>query len=165
MSEIYDKIIMFLVNWLPPHQARDVYYPQEIQFGEVLPSTSIYQVKIAEIKWGIMEKRLTESEEIKEWIVDHINKWVGDAHPILTQLYEMYARYYLTLKDQEKKAVNYCKTAIRNQEKLLGATHAKLADSYYLLGDIYLNFGKKNEAINTLNKAKEIIMKSKNEHS
>lgn len=65
-------------------------------------------------------------------------------------------------KDQEKKSVNYCKTAIRNQEKLLGSSHEKLADNYYLLGTVYLNYGKKNEAINTLKKAKEIISKSKN---
>ena len=47
-------------------------------------------------------------------------------------------------KDQEKKAVNYCKTAIRNEEKLLGSTHEKLADNYYLLGTVYLNYGKKS---------------------
>lgn len=33
MSDTYDEIIKFLVNWLSPHQARDVYYPQEIEFG------------------------------------------------------------------------------------------------------------------------------------
>ena len=32
---------------------------------------------------------------------------------------------------------------LRNQEKLLGAQHAKLADAYYQLADIYLNYGKK----------------------
>ena len=77
-------------------------------------------------------------------MIDHINKWIGEAHPILTELYELYANYHLLHKDQEKKSVNYCKTAIRNQEKLLGATHEKLADNYYLLGTVYLNYGKKN---------------------
>lgn len=33
MSDTYDKIIKFLVNWLPPAQAYDLYYPQEIQLG------------------------------------------------------------------------------------------------------------------------------------
>ena len=30
MSDIYDDILKFLVNWLPPVKARDLYYPQEI---------------------------------------------------------------------------------------------------------------------------------------
>lgn len=28
LSSLYDDLIMFLVKWLPPAQARDVYYPQ-----------------------------------------------------------------------------------------------------------------------------------------
>ena len=28
MSDTYDDIIKFLINWLSPNQARDVYYPQ-----------------------------------------------------------------------------------------------------------------------------------------
>lgn len=45
-------------------------------------------------------------------------------------------------KDEEKKAVNYCKSAIMNQEKLVGQYHHKMADNYYLLGTVYLNYGK-----------------------
>ena len=30
LSDLYDELIMFLVKWLPPAEARDVYYPQEI---------------------------------------------------------------------------------------------------------------------------------------
>lgn len=32
---------------------------------------------------------------------------------------------------------------LKNQEKLLGVQHVKLADGYYQLADIYLNYGKK----------------------
>lgn len=84
---------------------------------------------------------------------------------MLTELYEIYANYYLLFKDQEKKAVNYCKSAIKNQEKIIGPYHLKMADSYYLLGTIYRHYGRKTEAINSLKKAKEIILKSKNEDS
>lgn len=68
-------------------------------------------------------------------------------------------------KDQEKKTVNYCKSAIKNQEKLLGSLHEKLADNYYHLATVYLNYGKKAEAINTFKKSKDIIEKSANEDS
>ena len=87
--------------------------------------------------------RIEESDGVKEWLVDHINKWIGDAHPVLSELYEIYARYFMLSKDQEKKTVNYCKSAIKNQEKLLGNMHEKLADNYYYLGSVYLNYGKK----------------------
>ena len=40
-----------------------------------------------------------------------------------------------------------------------------MADSYYLLSSVYKNYGKKVEAINSLKKAKEIILKSQNEES
>ena len=40
----------------------------------------------------------------------------------------------MSFKDQEKKAVNYCKSAIKNEEKLIGPNHHKMADSYYLIG-------------------------------
>ena len=98
-------------------------------------------------------------------MIDHINKWIGEAHPILTQLYELFANYHLLFKDQEKKAVNYSKSAIRNQEKLVGGNNQKMADCYYLLGTIYLAYGKKVEAINSLKKAYEIILASQNEDS
>lgn len=93
-------------------------------------------------------------------MVDHINRWIGQAHPILTQLYELFANYHLLFKDQEKKAVNYSKSAIKNQGKVVGPNNEKMADCYYLLGTIYLNYGKKKEAIDNLKKAYEIIVKS-----
>ena len=160
MSTMYDRIIRFLVNWLPPAQAQDVYYPQKIEFGEILPSTALYEVKLAEIRWHLKNNDLEASEKVKEWMVDHINKWIGEAHPILTELYELFANYHLLFKDQEKRAVNYSKSAIKNQEKVVGSNSEKMADCYYLLGSIYVNYGKKVEAVNTLKKAYEIILKS-----
>jgi hypothetical protein len=32
---------------------------------------------------------------------------------------------------------------IKNLEKLVGVQHVKLADGYYQLADIFLNYGKK----------------------
>lgn len=47
----------------------------------------------------------------------------------------------------------------------MGPNNEKMADCYYLLGTIYMNYGKKIEAVNTLKKAYEIIVKSENEDS
>lgn len=63
----------------------------------------------------------------------------------------------MRFKDEEKKTVNYCKSAIKNQEKLIGVNHIKLADSYYLLGNAYLTYARKVEALNSFKKAKEIL--------
>jgi hypothetical protein len=78
---------------------------------------------MTEIKWSLRNDLVEESDSVKEWIVDHVNKWIGGAHPILSELYEIYARFYMLSKDQEKRTVNYCKSAIKNQEKLLGNMH------------------------------------------
>ena len=68
-------------------------------------------------------------------------------------------------KDEEKKAVNYCKSAIMNQEKLIGQHHQKMADNYYLLGTVYRNYGKHRESINSFKKSREIILKNNNAES
>jgi hypothetical protein len=52
----------------------------------------------------------------------------------LAELFEIFSRYYLNLRDEEKKAINYCRNALKNQERLLGGSHVKLADAYYSLG-------------------------------
>lgn len=108
-----------------------------------MPSKLLYLTKLAEIRWLLKEGDVEGSEEIKKWVVEHVGKWIGECHPVLTELYEIYANYYMMHKDEEKKAVNYCKSAIRNQEKLIGQSHQKMADNYYLLGTVYRNYGKK----------------------
>jgi hypothetical protein len=141
MSSTYADIVLYLVNWLSPEQMPDIYALESLE--SLLPSKLLYAVRLAKIRWSLKEGRVEESERVKDWVVEHINRWIGDCHPILTELYEIYANYYLMLKNQEKKAVNYCKTAIKNQKKILGQNHHRLADSYYLLGTVYRNFGRK----------------------
>lgn len=46
---------------------------------------------------------------------------------------------------------------LKNEEKLLGTQHVKLADGYYQLGDIYLNYGKQVDALQSYKKALQIL--------
>lgn len=165
MSPMYEKIVSYLANWLSPEQAPNIYTSQEIEFGDILPSQLLYNTKLAEIQWSLKSGNTQQADVVKEWVIEHVNKWIGECHPILTQLYETFANYYTMFKDQEKKAVNSCKSAIKNQEKLIGLSHPKMADSYYLLAEVYKNYGKRAEALNSFQKAKEILIKSNNQES
>jgi TolA-binding protein len=53
--------------------------------------------------------------------------------------------------------VSYCKNALKNQEKLLGGNHIKLADAYYNLGEIYLHYSKKVDALQSYKRASQIL--------
>jgi hypothetical protein len=82
---------------------------------------------------------------------------LGEYHPVLSELYDLFSRYYSTSKTEEKKATTYCKSSIKNIEKLLGQTNIKLADNYYMLAEIYINYQKKTEALSSLKRAREIL--------
>jgi hypothetical protein len=58
--------------------------------------------------------------------------------------------------------VKYCKNAINNQRKVIGANHNRIANSYYLFGSVYRSFGRKENAINNLEFAQEVIIKNNN---
>ena len=51
LNSFDEKIILFMINWLPPSEGRQIYYPEEIKLGEVLPNKALYQIKLTEIKW------------------------------------------------------------------------------------------------------------------
>ena len=108
-----------------------------------MPTKALYQIKLTEMKWLLKEKKEIEAEKVRDWIIEHVNKWLGQYHPVLSELYDLLSRYYSTVKTEEKKATTYCKSSIKNIEKLLGNTNIKLADNYYMLSEIYINYQKK----------------------
>jgi len=85
-----------MINWLSPTEGRQVYYPNEIKLGEVMPSKTLYQVKLTEIKWLLKDKKEKEAEQVRDWIIEHVNQWLGEYHPILSELYDLFSRYYST---------------------------------------------------------------------
>jgi hypothetical protein len=41
-------------------------------------------VKLAKIRWALKGGDAKKSERFKDELVNHINKWIGECHPILT---------------------------------------------------------------------------------
>ncbi len=89
--------------------------------------------------------------------MEHVNRWLGECHPILAEIFDIFSRYYLNFREEEKRAVSYCKNSLKNQEKLLGGNHIKLADGYYNLGEIYLHYAKKVDALQSYKRASQIL--------
>jgi tetratricopeptide (TPR) repeat protein len=114
-------------------------------------------VQLTAVKWELKAGRVVEAERLKDAVVEHVNRWLGECHPVLAELFDIFARYYLRFREEEKRAVSYSKNALKNQEKLLGGNHIKLADAYYTLGDIHLHYAKKADALQSLKRAAQIL--------
>jgi hypothetical protein len=71
-----------------------------IEREESLPSRLLYRVKLAKIRWTLKGGDVKKSEICKDELINHLNRWIGDCHPILTELYEIYANYYEQFKNQ-----------------------------------------------------------------
>ena len=42
-----------------------------------MPTKALYQIKLTEIKWLLKEKKEIEAEKVRDWIIEHVNKWLG----------------------------------------------------------------------------------------
>lgn len=105
------QLILFLINWLSPQQAPFLY----LLPPNPLPSKLLYEVQLTAVKWELKAGRIAEAERLRDEIVEHIGRWVGASHPILSELYDIFARYYLCFRDEEKKAVSYSRSGLLNQ--------------------------------------------------
>jgi hypothetical protein len=85
MSKMYEDIVLYLINWLSPEQMPAIYELDSIE--EALPSKLLYAVRLAKVRWALKEGRVDDSEKVRDWVVEHINRWIGDCHPVLTELY------------------------------------------------------------------------------
>jgi hypothetical protein len=63
------------------------------------PSQYFYEVQLTAIKWELKAGRIGEAEKIKDFIVEHVNKWLGECHPILAELFDIFYRYYLGFRE------------------------------------------------------------------
>lgn len=46
-----------------------VYYPEEIEIGEVLPCKRLYLLRLAEIRWMLKDGDVEASKDVKNWVV------------------------------------------------------------------------------------------------
>lgn len=43
-----------------------MYYSEDIELGEIMPSKTLYEIKLTEIKWYLKHKKEKESEQIRD---------------------------------------------------------------------------------------------------
>ena len=67
----------------------------------------------------------------------------------------MFAQFY-AIEGKFEDALNYSKTALANEQKILGGKHLKIAQRYYELAEIGLKASRKEDSLNNYNKAKNI---------
>ena len=153
MGTMRHQLVGYLINWMSPQQAPFLY---EVQ-GLRVPCRLFYDIQLTAIKWELKAGRPEEAERMRDFVVEHIGRWLGETHPLLTDLYDIFARYYGGRRDEEKQAVTYCRSSLKNQEKLLGGQHIKLAEGYFSLAGTYANFDKKGDALQAYKKAAGIL--------
>lgn len=53
MSDFDEKIMLYMINWISPKDGHHLYYQdrQMGKIGEKLPSKTLYETKLSEIKW------------------------------------------------------------------------------------------------------------------
>ena len=71
--------MLYLIHWLSPAEAPYLYKMNSSN----APSLYYYEVQSTAIKWELKAGRIVEAEKIKDWIVEHINRWLGECHPVL----------------------------------------------------------------------------------
>lgn len=49
-----------------------------------MPAKVVYEVKLTEIKWLLKEKREKEAEKVRDWVIEHVTKWLGEYHMVLS---------------------------------------------------------------------------------
>lgn len=79
-------------------------------------------ISISQIKWNLKNHKLVEAERLLNNLIKKISEWVGDTHPIYTDIYSVFAHYYAEIGNYEL-AMNYSKTALANMQKILGDKH------------------------------------------
>lgn len=131
LNGIYNKLALFISSYVEPKEENTQNY--------VLPCTSIYNIinqvpptftsmtlGITEIKWCLKSDKIDKALILYKKMVERISQWCGNIHPMHTELYSMFAQYYL-LKGDFESAMTYSRSALANSTKLLGVNHQKIA--------------------------------------
>lgn len=157
----YEWVAVFLAALVPPRSKEGA--------QDSLPCTSLYQVgkrdipnlagyhiALTEIKWDLQSDRVEDALFKKDQLERRIIRWFGDVHPTLTELYSVFAAYFLN-KCKFDDAMKYAKSSLANNSNLLGNNSLKTAESHYELANIFLKASKREEALSYFRKAKNIF--------
>lgn len=157
----YEWLAVFLATMVPPRVKEGT--------NDALPCSSLYQVgrrdipnlagfhiALTEIKWDLQADRVEDALYKKDQLERRIIRWFGDVHPSLSELYSVFATYFLN-KCRFDEASNYARSSLVNNSSLLGNNSLKTAESHYDLANIFLKASRREEALNYYRKAKNIF--------
>lgn len=143
----YDWVAVFLSTMVPPRGKEGA--------SDSLPCSSLYQstrkeiinlasfhIALTEIKWDLQNERVEDALLKKDQLERRIIRWFGDVHPSLTELYNVFAVYFVN-KCKFDEAMKYAKSSLANNSNLLGNNSLKTAESHYDLANIFMKASKR----------------------
>ena len=84
------------------------------------PSKFLYESKLAEIKWYLKSNRHDMLQHPASFVYEHGRKWLGEIHPLFTQVSRLIASYFSDNSQQFQLALKYAQDALEMQKKIFG---------------------------------------------
>lgn len=151
---IHEKISLFFLNFISPEDNSELYNKIESKY---LPHKFLYESKFAQIKWFLKSNKSDRITKAASFIEDHARRWLGDVHPLFTQLNRMLAEYFSEMQIYYSKALKYATTSLDMQRALFEGDSEALWRDYYLIGKIHFFNSHVDEALTYLTKAKNLV--------
>jgi len=107
-----------------------------------IPNLAGFNIALTEIKWDLHADHVEDALYKKDQLERRIIQWFGDVHPTLSELYSVFATYFLN-KGKFEDALKYAKSSLANNSNLLGNNSLKTAESHYELANIFLKASKR----------------------
>lgn len=121
------------------------------------PSRFLYESKLAEVKWYLKTNRLDRLQHPANFVFEHGRKWLGDVHPLFTQVSRIIASYFSDHLEHFNLALKYAQDSLEMQRKIFGGESEALWKDYFLLGKIYFSNKNIEQAMKYLAKSREIV--------
>jgi tetratricopeptide (TPR) repeat protein len=90
-----------------------------------------------------------------------VRKWLGEAHPLLIQLYRILAEYYSENQFYYSKALQFASESLKMHRILFEGDSEPIWRDYYLVGKVHYINNRLEEALNHLSKAKALVKAEK----
>jgi hypothetical protein len=106
-----------LLNFTSPEESKELYTRMEV---DAKPSKFLYESKLAEIKWYLKSNRHDLLQHPASFVYEHGRKWLGEIHPLFTQVSRLIASYFSDNSQQFQLALKYAQDALEMQKKIFG---------------------------------------------
>jgi hypothetical protein len=151
---IHERISEFLLNFTSPEESKELYSRMEV---DARPTRFLYESKLAEIKWSLKSNRLDRLQHPAAFIIEHGRKWLGEVHPLFTQVSRLIASYFSDHLQHFDIAIKYAQDSLDMQRRIFGGENEALWKDYFLLGKIYFTHKDIDQAMKYLLQSRQMI--------